>query len=206
MANREACELYIEQEIDAGLEDGKTPHSIGKELSDWVAKMFEVRINPDTLKTRAYRRKHKDDSNESSPGKVTTHAPTNDLMEEPVQDVGYKEALKAMTKAVRAAKRGKYKTIPKEGILEDIDALRGIVDPLKKPTKRQRDLQQEFWKNDDVIAKRAAFHAGNSKEVKQMGGGGRLVTIKEVISLDDKTNRIVCVVIDKPSKRKKCSG
>jgi len=58
MANREACELYIEQEIQSGLDDGKTPYSIGKELSDWVAKLFEVRISPKTLETRAYRQKN----------------------------------------------------------------------------------------------------------------------------------------------------
>ena len=57
MANHEACELYIEQQIEEGLEEGKTPYSIGKELSDWVAKLFEVRISPKTLETRAYRQK-----------------------------------------------------------------------------------------------------------------------------------------------------
>ena len=56
MANPEACELYIEQEIETGLEEGKTPYSIGKELSDWIAKLFEVRISPSTLKMRAYRK------------------------------------------------------------------------------------------------------------------------------------------------------
>jgi len=30
MANREACELLIEQEIKEGLESGKKPNSIGK--------------------------------------------------------------------------------------------------------------------------------------------------------------------------------
>jgi len=59
MANREACEVYIEQEIESGLEDGKTPYSIGKELSDWIAKLFEVRIKPDTLKKRAQRKQNK---------------------------------------------------------------------------------------------------------------------------------------------------
>jgi hypothetical protein len=48
MANREACEVYIDQEIETGLKEGKTPYSIGKELSTWIAKLFEVKINPDT--------------------------------------------------------------------------------------------------------------------------------------------------------------
>ena len=55
MAKHEACELYIEQQIEEGLQEGKTPYSIGKELSDWVAKLFEVRIHPKTIATKVYR-------------------------------------------------------------------------------------------------------------------------------------------------------
>ena len=55
MANREACELYIEQEIKDLLSQGKKPHFIGKELSQWTKKMFEVTINPKTIASRAYR-------------------------------------------------------------------------------------------------------------------------------------------------------
>jgi len=69
MANREACEVYIEQEIETGLDEGKTPYSIGKELSDWVAKLFEVRIKPETLKTRAYRKQQDIGSNEPKESK-----------------------------------------------------------------------------------------------------------------------------------------
>jgi hypothetical protein len=36
MANPEACELYIDQQIEEGLEEGKTPYSIGKEMSGWI--------------------------------------------------------------------------------------------------------------------------------------------------------------------------
>jgi len=56
MANPEACELYIEQEIESGLEGGKTPYAIGKELSDWIAKLFEVRIPQRTIEQRARRK------------------------------------------------------------------------------------------------------------------------------------------------------
>lgn len=55
MANREACELYIEQEIKDGIEQGKNPYSIGKELSTWVAKLFEVKIPNRTIEQRARR-------------------------------------------------------------------------------------------------------------------------------------------------------
>jgi len=59
MANREACELMIEQEIESGLADGKTPYAIGQQLSVWVAKLFETKIPPGTLKQRAQRQKTK---------------------------------------------------------------------------------------------------------------------------------------------------
>lgn len=75
MANREACELYIEQEIEAGLEEGKTPYSIGQELSGWIAKLFETRIPPDTIKNRAARLKKKIDSNESKKSKTPEITP-----------------------------------------------------------------------------------------------------------------------------------
>ena len=55
MANREACELLIEQEIKDGLEQGKKPYSIGKDIAAWVEKLFEVKIKPTTLEKRAER-------------------------------------------------------------------------------------------------------------------------------------------------------
>jgi hypothetical protein len=55
MANREACELYIEQEIKAGLEKGKKPYSIGQDLSAWIEKLFEVNIKPRTIEQRVRR-------------------------------------------------------------------------------------------------------------------------------------------------------
>lgn len=55
MANKEACELYIEQEIKSALNEGKRPWTIGKELASWVEKLFEVTINPRTIERRAER-------------------------------------------------------------------------------------------------------------------------------------------------------
>ena len=61
---QEACELYVEQEIEAGLKEGKTPYSIGKEISDWIGKLFEVKVPPKTIESRAYRDQKKITSNE----------------------------------------------------------------------------------------------------------------------------------------------
>jgi hypothetical protein len=80
MANREACEVYFDQEIEHGLKDGKTPYSIGKELSTWIVKLFEVKIQPSTIEKRAQRQqqldfktnvlKQSDDAEKSRPDKT----------------------------------------------------------------------------------------------------------------------------------------
>jgi len=55
MAHSEACELYIEQQIKEGLEDGQTPYFIGKHLSEDMDRIFNAKIKPNTLQTRAFR-------------------------------------------------------------------------------------------------------------------------------------------------------
>jgi hypothetical protein len=62
--NQEACQLFIEQEIQKGLDEGKTPYSIGKDLAVWIEKLFEASIPAKTLETQAYREKKKLTSNE----------------------------------------------------------------------------------------------------------------------------------------------
>jgi hypothetical protein len=59
MAHNEACQLFIEQQIKEGLEEGKTPYSIGKELTAMIEKMFEASIPVKTLQSRAWREKTK---------------------------------------------------------------------------------------------------------------------------------------------------
>ena len=54
---QEACQLYLEQEIDDRLAEGKTPGKIGKELTKEIEKLFEARVKPATIKKRAQRRK-----------------------------------------------------------------------------------------------------------------------------------------------------
>ena len=66
MANREACELYIEQQIEEALEEGKTPYLIGKEISTMIERIFETKIPPRTLESRAARKKAAVTSNEAS--------------------------------------------------------------------------------------------------------------------------------------------
>ncbi len=52
---QEACQLYIEQEIETGLADGKTAYKIGKELTKEIEQLFEAKVNPGTIEKRAQR-------------------------------------------------------------------------------------------------------------------------------------------------------
>ena len=52
---QEACQLYIEQEIEKGLSEGKTAYSLGKEIAVWIEKLFEVKMKPRTIEKRADR-------------------------------------------------------------------------------------------------------------------------------------------------------
>jgi hypothetical protein len=70
MAHQEACQLYIEQQIKEGLAQGKTPHSIGKELTIMIKRMFETSIPAETLRTRA--RKAQKTEGIQPPGQMTT--------------------------------------------------------------------------------------------------------------------------------------
>jgi len=75
MAKTEACQVFIEQEIDDGLKQGKTPYSIGRELSAWVEKLFEAKIKPTTIEKRAERRQ---DGFPTNVGKQSNNATYSD--------------------------------------------------------------------------------------------------------------------------------
>jgi ParB family chromosome partitioning protein len=55
---QEACQLYIEQQIDEGLAKGWTAYQIGKEVAQWLEKLFEVRVLPRTIEQRARRQEN----------------------------------------------------------------------------------------------------------------------------------------------------
>lgn len=52
---QEACQLYIEQQIETGLEDGKSAYKIGKELTKEIDRLFEAKVKPNTIEKRAQR-------------------------------------------------------------------------------------------------------------------------------------------------------
>lgn len=88
MAHSEACQLYIEQEIKEGLAQGKTPYSIGKELSSWVEKLFETNIPPETLKSRAYELQKKIGGNQPN---AITATPACEIPKNQVEHGGARE-------------------------------------------------------------------------------------------------------------------
>jgi hypothetical protein len=55
LEKQQACQLFIEQEIEKGLKDGKTKYAIGKEVVKLIKKFFEADVKPNTVSKRAQR-------------------------------------------------------------------------------------------------------------------------------------------------------
>jgi len=66
LAKQQACQLFIEQEIEKGLKEGKTKYSIGKEIVGLIKKYFEADVKPHTIEQRAHRVEEKILTNVSS--------------------------------------------------------------------------------------------------------------------------------------------
>jgi hypothetical protein len=82
MANKEVCEVFIEQQIEEGLQEGKTPYSIAQELSAWVEKLFQAKIPEETVKSRAYRVQQRIGSNEPKPATPDPAKENEDIQDE----------------------------------------------------------------------------------------------------------------------------
>jgi hypothetical protein len=151
MANREACEVYIEQEIESGLEEGKTPYAIGKELSDWVAKMFEVRISPNTLKMRAYRKQDDLDTNvpNDNPMKKQTKPEVKKQLDEFVSAVKKDEITDDDAKKIADAIADKITngTFAKRVGTKLATAVKKVNKERKEVTVRKTDNYQRLWKH-----------------------------------------------------------
>lgn len=53
---QEACQLFIEQEIDKALKEGKSAYSVGKDIAQWVEKMFGRAVKPHTVQMQMLRK------------------------------------------------------------------------------------------------------------------------------------------------------
>jgi len=132
MANREACELYIEQQIEEALEEGKAPYSIGKEISSMIERIFETKIPPKTLAKRAERKKNGIATN-------VANKPTNGINEEKTCDKCDKLAPHEIAGAVE-------KRLPKDGSISE--AARKVAEQTGRPESSirrtyQREKQKE---------------------------------------------------------------
>lgn len=87
MALNEACQLWIEQEIDEGHEKGETNYSIGKRVSEEIEKYFEIKIKPRTIERRALRRQ----KSETNVSNFSPENPTNvgELLGAIVDDIDF---------------------------------------------------------------------------------------------------------------------
>ena len=185
MAWTDQCKFEAVRQIDHQIEKGATVRKALKAVSE------ESDIPAGTLKRWKYPESKPVPKNGNKSKSTSTDVPptpevepTAAPVEEPVQNHEYKEALKAMEKAVRVARNDKWENTSKESILKDIEALRNIVDPKKKQTKRQIALQEDFWNADHVISERAAFHIKNSNIGDQMRNGDKIFTVPRIIDIE----------------------
>jgi len=172
MANNEACQVFIEQEIKAGLEQGKTPYSIGKELSKWIERLFEASIPVTTLKMRAERMKQDlvtnvtngptiqknlgiQENQDSWGGNREGAGRPGKFILKPSVAVGEKEIIQAARDI-----RGVVREEKRQGIIENLESIKtkeakkiaGVYDvividppwPMQKIERDERPNQSEF--------------------------------------------------------------
>ena len=134
----EACELYVEQEIESGLAEGKTPYKIGQELSNWIAKLFEVRLKPDTLKKRAERKKKKE---------TIKPEPSQKKKKEKVKDVGETKEPESVPSTERGGKRegaGRPQIDKKEIIGDDFKVIwESMIEEIRKAKKENWQITSQ---------------------------------------------------------------
>jgi len=90
----EACQLYIEQEIEEGLKQGKTAYSVGMEISKWVEKFFGRKVKADTIKKKMLRMKTRDNVPKPKPTPKLPTPPAPEPVPEPTdppEDLDWQE-------------------------------------------------------------------------------------------------------------------
>lgn len=122
MALNEACQLWIEQEIEEGLKEGKKPYSIGKEISAAIEKLFEAKIPPDTIRKRAERQEKKNSGQMSRRKVVKKKAPKESIFTEE-----FKQAFNQIMFAIQNAKKNRWKETTQEAILFHLKVLEQIT-------------------------------------------------------------------------------
>lgn len=150
LSKQQACQLMIEQEIEAGLAEGKTTYSIGKEISAWIAKLFDAHVKPDTIRVRADRMGKKlctnvhnpdpedpeaDDPEWQEPPIITNHKNHKPKLKggkffpkkEELISEDFKAAWNGMVAEIQNARSQKWKTTSKEAASRYISYLTDII-------------------------------------------------------------------------------
>lgn len=132
LQKEQACQLYIEQEIEAGLADGKTKYAIGQEISLWIGKLFKVEVKPHTITQRAHRIEQK----------IVTNV-TNSVLGQPETDT--EAQILKQAAIIKQNRRAKQQQIV-ENIKKDISLPIGlyetiVIDPPWPMKKIERDVR-----------------------------------------------------------------
>ena len=84
LAKQQACQLFIEQEIEKGLAAGKTKYAIGHEIAAWIKKFFEADVKPSTIEKRAQRVAENLQTNVCTEQTHENYSETEETTEEPI--------------------------------------------------------------------------------------------------------------------------
>ena len=91
LAKQQACQLFIEQEIEKGLAEGKGLRQLGREIASWIEKYFEAKVASTTIAMRASRiRKEKEGVTNVTP-ESTPEDDSESLPEKPTGAMGVME-------------------------------------------------------------------------------------------------------------------
>ncbi len=90
MAIPEACGLWIEQRVQEELEanpDNPNLSKIGRDVAQEIERLFETRVNPEMIRSRARRSAARSNDRIEQPAETTTEKPkSNEIKREPAKD------------------------------------------------------------------------------------------------------------------------
>ena len=132
-ARGSACQLFIEQEIEKGLNEGKTKYVIGQEIADWLKEKLQIEYKAHTLAERARYVEKK--IGRTLPSDST---PEDDSEKEKIQDDhgGAREGVGRPTRKEAERKREKEKRMEQE---------RAELGPSGWPVIRTLNHPKSYW-------------------------------------------------------------
>jgi hypothetical protein len=142
LAKQQACQLFIEQEIEKGLASGKSKYAIGHEIAAWIKKLFEAEVKPNTIEQRAHRMEKQLLTNVSTEPTTENHSEQEEQKEVRREETAheekrkldrermapeFRESFEAFVREIKNAKALKWKTTSKESVMRSIQILHDIT-------------------------------------------------------------------------------